>query len=199
MPQALALARRFFDDVVSSPVNIFLLGLICYFSYKLIKKDSVKPPARKNSKSVKELAKMPKRDFTLEQLKEFDGIKSNGRILIGVLGKVFDVSKAKDFYGPGGPYSVFAGRDASRALGTFSVDESQFKDEHDDLSDLKTSQMDSIKEWEMQFLGKLLFLLNYFDYYLTIIEKYPLVGKLLKPGEDPTIYEEESTDDKKQL
>ncbi|RNA07885.1 Exosome complex component RRP45, partial [Brachionus plicatilis] len=177
MPEAFAMARRFFDDVISSPVNIFLVGLICYFSYKLIKKDSTKPPAKKNSKSENDLANMPKQDFTLEQLKEYDGIKSNGRILIGVLGKVFDVSKAKDFYGPGGPYSVFAGRDASRALGTFSVDKSQFKDEYDDLSDLKTSQMESIKEWEMQFL-----------------EKYPLVGNLLRPGEEPSVYEEESAE-----
>ena len=57
----------------------------------------------------------------------------------------------------GGPYSVFAGRDASRALATFSVDASQFKDTHDDLSDLKPSQLESVKEWEMQFLGKMFF------------------------------------------
>ena len=96
---------------------------------------------------------MPQRDFTLEQLKEYDGIKSNGRILMGVLGRVFDVSNAGEFYGPGGPYSVFAGRDASRALATFSVDDTQFKEGHDDLSDLKPSQLESVKEWEMQFLG----------------------------------------------
>lgn len=160
MPEAFALARRFFDDVISSPVNIFLVGLICYFSYKLVKKDNRKPTVRKESKSENNLPKMPRRDFTLEELKEYDGIKSNGRILIGVLGKVFDVSRAKDFYGPGGPYSVFAGRDASRALGTFSVDKSQFKDEYDDLADLKSSQMDSIKEWEMQFLGIKFFYIN---------------------------------------
>lgn len=53
----------------------------------------------------------------------------------------------------GGPYSVFSGRDASRALATFSVDESLFKDTYDDLSDLKPSQLGSVKEWEMQFLG----------------------------------------------
>ena len=49
---------------------------------------------------------------------------------------------------------MFAGRDASRALATFSVEPDQFKDTDDDLSDLKPSQMDSVKEWEMQFLGK---------------------------------------------
>lgn len=97
---------------------------------------------------------MPKQDFTLEQLKHYDGVQSDGRILFAVLGKVFDVSRSAEFYGPGGPYSVFAGRDASRALATFSVEASQFKDTNDDLSDMTPSQMESIKEWEMQFLGQ---------------------------------------------
>ena len=153
MTEALTMARRFLDDVITSPINICLVVLICYFSYKLIKRDS-SSSAKNSSKSTKKtLEKLPKQDFTLEQLKEFDGIKSNGRILMGVLGRVFDVSNASDFYGPGGPYSVFAGRDASRALATFSVDANQFKDTYDDLSDLKPSQMSQVKEWEMQFLG----------------------------------------------
>lgn len=175
MPEAVAWARRFLNDIISSPLNICLVALICYFSYKLFKKDS-KSSSRKRSTSMhkKQLERMPKQDFTLEQLREYDGVKSNGRILIGVLGRVFDMSSASDFYGPGGPYSVFAGRDASRALATFSVDQSQFKDTYDDLSDLKPSQLESVKEWEMQFL-----------------EKYPVVGKLLKAGEEPTDYTEQ--------
>ena len=38
-----------------------------------------------------------------------------------------------------GPYSGFAGRDASRGLATFSVD--PVSDEYDDLSDLKPGEM----------------------------------------------------------
>ena len=154
MTTDLTMARRFLDDVITSPINICLVALICYFSYKLIKRDSTGPSKNASKPAKKVLDKMPKQDFTLEQLKEYDGIKSNGRILMGVLGRVFDVSNASDFYGPGGPYSVFAGRDASRALASFSVDANQFKDTYDDLSDLKPSQMSSVKEWEMQFLGE---------------------------------------------
>lgn len=65
----------------------------------------------------------------------------------------------------GGPYSGFAGRDASRGLATFSVD--PVSDDYDDLSDLKPSEMEQVQEWELQFS-----------------EKYDLVGKLLKPGEE---------------
>ena len=57
------------------------------------------------------------------------------------------------------------------------------KDEHDDLSDLNSMQLESLKEWEMQFK-----------------ERYDHVGSLLKPGEKPKQYEESETeeeDDKK--
>ncbi|TRY73103.1 hypothetical protein TCAL_13316 [Tigriopus californicus] len=75
-----------------------------------------------------------------------------------------------------GPYSCFAGRDASRGLATFSV--SAINEEYDDLSDLKPSEMEQVREWELQFS-----------------EKYTYVGKLLKPGEQPTSYSDEEDDD----
>jgi hypothetical protein len=53
----------------------------------------------------------------------------------------------------GGPYGLFAGRDASRALATFSMTEDVFRCEYDDLSDLTSMQMESVREWEMQFTG----------------------------------------------
>ncbi len=56
----------------------------------------------------------------------------------------------KRFYGPGGPYAAFAGRDASRGLATFSVAAS---DDFDDLADLTPVQKESVKEWETQFTG----------------------------------------------
>ena len=57
--------------------------------------------------------------------------------------------QGKRFYGPGGPYSGFAGRDASRGLATFSVE--PVSEEYDDLSDLKPNELEQVKEWELQF------------------------------------------------
>lgn len=60
--------------------------------------------------------------MTFDELKKYNGRGEDGRICVAVLGKVFDCSKGRRFYGPGGPYSTFAGRDATRALATFDVD-----------------------------------------------------------------------------
>ena len=83
----------------------------------------------------------------------------------------------------GGPYAAFSGHDASRGLATFSAGGEAVKDEYDDISDLNGMQLDSLKEWEMQFM-----------------ERYDHVGSLLKPGEKRKQYEESETeeeDDKK--
>merc|ERR1719420_749466 len=118
---------------------------------------------------------MKKQDMTLQQLRQYDGVSeaSAGRICVAVLGKIYDVTKGKRFYGPGGPYAGFAGRDASRGLATFSVD--AIHDEYDDLSDLKASELEQVRERELQFS-----------------EKYEFVGKLMKPGEEPTFYSDAS-------
>ena len=84
------------------------------------------------------LAPMKKQDMSPAQLREYDGVRrDDGRVLMAVLGKIFDVTKSKNFYGPGGPYSAFAGKDASRGLATFNV--GLAKEEYDDLSDLSKS------------------------------------------------------------
>lgn len=56
-------------------------------------------------------------------------------------------------FSTGGPYAALSGHDATRALANFSVND--VKDTHDDLSDLSLMQMDSVREWEMQFNGKM--------------------------------------------
>lgn len=47
-----------------------------------------------------ELPKM-RRDFTVQELREYDGNGKDGRVLIAVNGTVYDVTKGKRFYGPG--------------------------------------------------------------------------------------------------
>ena len=47
------------------------------------------------------LPKLKKQDMTLEQLRQYDGKGEDGRVCIGINGKVFDVTRGKRFYGPG--------------------------------------------------------------------------------------------------
>lgn len=161
-------------------LHVGLLALVLLAAYRLYlrwRKRSALGGAAQQSQAAL-LPRMKRRDFSLEQLREFDGTR-NPRILLAVNGKVFDVTKGSKFYGPEGPYGIFAGRDASRGLATFCLDKDALRDEYDDLSDLNAVQMESVREWEMQFK-----------------EKYDYVGRLLKPGEEPSEYtDEEDTKD----
>ncbi|KAF2723480.1 cytochrome b5 [Polychaeton citri CBS 116435] len=55
------------------------------------------------------------RVFTDEQLLPYDGTDPAKPIYLAIKGTVFDVSASPKFYGPGGHYHHFVGRDASRA------------------------------------------------------------------------------------
>lgn len=56
--------------------------------------------------------------LTPEELLAFDGSDTTKPIYLAINGKIFDVSAGGHTYGPGGSYSVFAGRDATRAFVT---------------------------------------------------------------------------------
>ncbi|CEF65344.1 Cytochrome b5-like heme/steroid binding domain-containing protein [Strongyloides ratti] len=114
---------------------------------------------------------LKKQDLTLEELKKYNG-KDDEHICFAILGKILDVSRAPNFYGPGGPYGNLCGRDATRALGT--MDPRNVKDDYDDISDLTETEKETAKDW----LDKLSM-------------KYPTVGRLLTNGEKPTDYGEE--------
>lgn len=92
-------------------------------------------------------------------------------VYLAVRGRVFDVTSGRNFYGPGGPYATFAGRDASRGLACTSFDEDMLtKDLEgplDPLSDLDAEQLDALKGWEERFN-----------------DKYLVVGKLVSVGSE---------------
>lgn len=66
----------------------------------------------------------PKPFWTEEELAPYNGKQDNdGPILLAADGLVFNVYKGRNFYGPGGEYHMFAGRDATRLLAKTSTEE----------------------------------------------------------------------------
>ncbi|GJM85653.1 hypothetical protein PR202_ga02124 [Eleusine coracana subsp. coracana] len=55
------------------------------------------------------------------------------------------------FYGPGGPYASFAGRDASRALANMSFEPDDLTG---DVSVLGPLEIEALQEWEYKFKSK---------------------------------------------
>lgn len=98
-------------------------------------------------------------ELTSQQLKEFDGSNSSKPIYISIKSTVYDVSTAANFYGPGGPYALFAGREAARALAKMSKNE---EDVSGDVSDLSDKEITVLADWEKKFQAK-----------------YPVVGRLV--------------------
>lgn len=91
------LLSSFIGEIVKSPINLILVGVIAFLVYKIVKsKTKVEEPVS----MVKELPKL-RRDFTFEELRQYDGKGPDGRILIAINGSVYDCTAGARFYGPG--------------------------------------------------------------------------------------------------
>ncbi|CAF0769189.1 unnamed protein product [Didymodactylos carnosus] len=170
--QTLLLFRRLAYDIWTSPVNLILVILIVLLLIKLYlmkrKPNDTAEPA------PVQLPKMKKCDMTLAELHKYDGKNSDGRVLTAIYGDIFDVSRRIDLYGPGGSYCTFAGRDATRALAKMQLDASLFTEDYDNLENLTDNERSTARAWHDDFK-----------------DKYDIVGRVLRPGESPTVYTDE--------
>ncbi|KAK2970410.1 hypothetical protein RJ640_016264 [Escallonia rubra] len=98
-------------------------------------------------------------EFSARQLNEYDGTDPSKPIYVAIKGRVFDVSTGKSFYGPGGAYAMFAGKDASRALAKMSKNEEDVCASLDGLAD---KEIGVLQDWENKFQAK-----------------YPIVGRVV--------------------
>lgn len=86
-------------EIVSSPLNLSLLGLCIFLVYQIVRGD--RPRAQNDGEEEPPPPpKLKRRDFTQAELRPYDGIQ-DPRILMAINGKVFDVSRGRKFYGPG--------------------------------------------------------------------------------------------------
>ncbi|KAK3405300.1 membrane steroid-binding protein 2 [Eucalyptus grandis] len=101
-------------------------------------------------------------DVTAEQLRAYDGSDPRKPLLMAIKGQIYDVSGSRMFYGPGGPYALFAGRDASRALALLSFDA---RDLTGNIEGLGEPELEVLQDWEYKFM-----------------EKYVKVGQIVPSG-----------------
>ncbi|KXS21599.1 cytochrome b5 [Gonapodya prolifera JEL478] len=137
-------------ELTTNPVNWVLIGVLGYLLYSLLRPQRYEPPPPMHAKVIE------MREYTPADLAEFDGTEGKA-IKFAVNGKVFDVSRGRNFYGPGGPYGNFAGRDASRGMAkqSFELENIRAPDEPiDPLDDLTKEERDNMLEWESHFLHK---------------------------------------------
>ncbi|KAL8141527.1 hypothetical protein V2J09_014559 [Rumex salicifolius] len=90
-------------------------------------------------------------EISEEELKEYDGTDPKKPLLMAIKSQIYDVSQSRMFYGPGGPYALFAGKDASRALAKMSFEE---RDLTGDISGLGPFELDALQDWEYKFMSK---------------------------------------------
>jgi membrane-associated progesterone receptor component len=139
-------------------ITTIIVVIISYFLF-FRSSDEESSGSNKASEGANIEEKEPPRDFTLEQLREFNG-ENDKPIYVSLRREVYDVSKAADFYGKGNSYNCFAGREASRAMAKFSFDEEDLS--NIDISDISPFERDQLDSWVEKY-----------KYY----KGYPIVGK----------------------
>ena len=82
--------------------------------------------------------------FSVSELRQYDGSPGSPGLYLALLGEVYDVSRGSQYYGPGGGYSFFAGRDASRAFVTGQFDSDGLVD---NVEDLPSSDYLGLQDW----------------------------------------------------
>lgn len=98
--------------------------------------------------------------FTSAELFEFGNGKDGKPLLLSIFGRVYDVTAGAKFYGEGGNYNMFAGRDVTRALSTGCKKEECLVRDTDGLTE---KQLAEGKRW-----------LSFFQLH----DKYAYVGNL---------------------
>ncbi|XP_010248204.1 PREDICTED: membrane steroid-binding protein 2-like [Nelumbo nucifera] len=141
-----------------SPAAFFTILAMMVAVYLLVCGMFVDPEElKKHEKNLNPVASFPAPnpvelgDMTEEELMTYNGSDSTKPLLMAIKGQIYDVTMSRMFYGPGGPYAMFAGRDASRALALMSFDP---KDLTGNIEGLDPSELEVLQDWEYKFMEK---------------------------------------------
>ncbi|EPT03103.1 hypothetical protein FOMPIDRAFT_1116458 [Fomitopsis schrenkii] len=116
--------------------------------------------------------------FSERMLTTFDGSDDAKPVYLAIDGDVYDVSPSRLTYGPGGPYHMFAGKDAARAYGTGCFNTHLTHD----LRGLSEDELKGVANWKRFYANS---------------KKYVKIGRLSHPAIDPASPIPEHCDPKK--
>jgi membrane-associated progesterone receptor component len=110
--------------------------------------------ANKKTGVVYKPKRRPEKMFlTLEELRQYDASDPEKPILVGIRGKLYDVSAKRSMYGiKGEGYNCMAGRDASRALAKHALDEATCSNPN--IDDLTPGEKEALDSWESFFIQR---------------------------------------------
>ncbi|KAG9004959.1 hypothetical protein FRB94_001928 [Tulasnella sp. JGI-2019a] len=148
---------------MDTPVNALLLLPIAYLTFSILFPD-VETPKKPATAWRGGYSWRPQSHpqtllflkYTPKTLQPWNG-KDKPRILLAIDRKVFDVTAGGSFYGPGGPYGNFAGRDASRGMAKQSFDTDMLTPVDqplDTLADITKDERENMDSWVQHFSNK---------------------------------------------
>lgn len=136
--------------VVSHYVNHFTAGsgpwLIYLSGFSPLARIAVATVSVKMERTKPEL-----KDFTIAAISQFTG-EAGRPIYVAADGIVFNMSSHEGgpaFYGPGGGYNGFAGRDSTVGLATMETDPAKWTKKS--ISELSFSEKDTLSDWVQRF------------------------------------------------
>ena len=160
----LTTTSQYFYDAGNSTATLYVgVGIIIVwiaFSWHQQRQREIE--ARKQQEEyaalVKKMTIEPRDNWTLDQIKVYNGNDPNAPILFAARGTIYNVWRGREFYGKGSPYHIFAGTDATRLLAKGLLEP---ESEEDRAQPLGWFEKDSLNDWistfEMKYddVGKL--------------------------------------------
>jgi len=139
-----------------SPATFFtVLAVAAAFYYVISGFFAPPPPPRRSDREFEAPEPLPPPvqlgEVTEEDLAVYSGEDPKKPLLMAIKGQIYDVTQSRMFYGPGGPYALFAGKDASRALAKMSFEK---EDLTGDISGLGPFELEALQDWEYKFMSK---------------------------------------------
>nr|AQY61287.1 cytochrome b5 domain containing protein [Lilium formosanum x Lilium longiflorum] len=139
-----------------SPATFFTVLALAFAFYHLVSGFfAAPPPPRRIDRDFEPSEPLPPPvqlgEIGEEELAVYDGADPKKPLLVAIKGQIYDVTQSRMFYGPGGPYALFAGKDASRALAKMSFEQ---QDLTGDISGLGPFELEALQDWEYKFMSK---------------------------------------------